>query len=91
MPSNAFEKAVAKASSFILATDILDDAELRDADVLATYKDNSKVETGFRFLKDPTFAANTLFLKNPKRIIALLMVQQCGHFFQLASGTASST
>lgn len=32
------------------------------------------METGFRFLKDPTFAANTLFLKNPKRIIALLMV-----------------
>lgn len=74
MPSNAFEKAVNKASSFIIATDILDDNELSDADVLNTYKNNSKVETGFRFLKAPTFAANTLFLKSPKRIIALLMI-----------------
>ena len=31
-------------------------------------------ERGFRFLKDPLFFASSLFLKNPKRIMALLMV-----------------
>jgi transposase len=33
-----------------------------------------KVERGFRFLKDPWFMANTLFLKSPKRIMALMMI-----------------
>jgi transposase len=33
-----------------------------------------KVERGFRFLKDPWFMANTLFLKSPKRIMALVMI-----------------
>ena len=33
-----------------------------------------QVERGFRFLKDPLFFASSLFLKNPKRIMALLMV-----------------
>lgn len=32
------------------------------------------MEKGFRFLKDPMFLANTLFLKKPERIMALLMV-----------------
>jgi transposase len=33
-----------------------------------------KVERGFRFLKDPWFMANTLFLKSPKRIMVLMMI-----------------
>ena len=31
-------------------------------------------ERGFRFLKDPWFVADRLFLKKPERIMALLMV-----------------
>ncbi|MGC9024099.1 MAG: hypothetical protein ACP5NB_04585 [Chloroflexia bacterium] len=31
-------------------------------------------ERGFRFLKDPWFFADSLFLKSPKRIVALVMV-----------------
>jgi transposase len=31
-------------------------------------------ERGFRFLKDPIFFADSLFLKSPKRIMALIMV-----------------
>ena len=38
------------------------------------YKDQQKVERGFRFLKDPMFMASTLFLKSRKRIMALMMV-----------------
>ena len=32
------------------------------------------VEPGYRFLKDPMFYAENLYLKSPKRIMALLMV-----------------
>lgn len=45
-----------------------------DEEVIAAYKDQQKVERGFRFLKDPMFMASTLFLKSPKRIMALMMV-----------------
>jgi transposase len=61
-------------ATFILATNELDDQRLSDAAVLQTYKQQSQVERGFRFLKDPRFQAHTLFLKSPQRIMALLMV-----------------
>jgi transposase len=32
------------------------------------------VERGFRFLKDPLFFADSLFLKSPGRIMALIMI-----------------
>jgi transposase len=38
----------------------------------------SKVERGFRFLKDPVFLSSTLFLKTPRRIRALMAIMtQC--------------
>jgi transposase len=61
-------------SSFILATNELDTQRLSDADILAKYKGQARVERGFRFLKDPQFQATQLYLKNPQRITALLMV-----------------
>lgn len=51
-----------------------DEKELSDAEVVAAYKQQQQVERGFRFLKDPLFFASSLFVKNPKRIMALLMV-----------------
>lgn len=74
MDIHSYDRALAKASLFVVATDIVDEAELSDLQVLTDYKNNSKVETGFRFLKDPMFLASTLFLKKVERIIALLMV-----------------
>jgi transposase len=41
---------------------------------LERYKGQSKVERGFRFLKDPQFMAATLFVKKPERVEALLFV-----------------
>jgi transposase len=58
---------------FTLATNISVD-ELDDAGVFQTYKNQSHVERGFRFLKDPLFFVSSLFLKKPSRIQALLMV-----------------
>jgi transposase len=63
-----------RRATFILATNELDEQRLTDAEVLETYKQQSQVERGFRFLKDPRFQAHTLFLKSPQRIMALLMV-----------------
>ena len=63
-----------RKSCFILATNQLDCDALSDEQLIAAYKDQQKVERGFRFLKDPLFMASTLFLKSPKRIMALMMV-----------------
>jgi transposase len=59
---------------FILATNVLDEQVLCDAEVLTEYKKQSEVERGFRFLKDPWFMADAVFLKTPRRIEALMMV-----------------
>ncbi len=43
--------------------------------MLENYKDQDvSVERDFRFLKDPLFFAQSLFLKKPQRLMALLMV-----------------
>ena len=42
--------------------------------VIKAYKQQYHVERGFRFLKDPLFFVASLFVKSPKRIMALLMV-----------------
>ncbi|KOR31374.1 hypothetical protein TI04_01160 [Achromatium sp. WMS2] len=64
-----------RKSCFIIATNQLDYSAITDSEVIEIYtKDQQKVERGFRFLKDPTFMASTLFLKSPKRIMALMMV-----------------
>ncbi|MDZ7706212.1 MAG: IS1634 family transposase [Trueperaceae bacterium] len=57
-------------------TDIeLDESKLGLLAMLALYKSQtSSVERGFGFLKDPLFFADSLFLKKPARIMALLMV-----------------
>jgi len=68
------QRRLERKSCFILATNELDKAVLSDAELIAAYKDQQKVERGFRFLKDPMFMAATLYLKKPERIMALMMV-----------------
>jgi transposase len=58
---------------FVLGTNICA-SQLCDADVIATYKGQSQVERGFRFLKDPLFFVSALFVKKPSRVQGLLMV-----------------
>lgn len=59
---------------FVLATNDLDVTSISDEDMLSEYKQQQKVEGGFRFLKDPWFMVDSIFLKSPKRIEALMMV-----------------
>lgn len=63
-----------KKGRFILATNELDLAVYKDEQILEEYKEQQKVEGGFRFLKDPWFMVDSIFLKLPKRIEALMMV-----------------
>ena len=59
---------------FILATNQLDKAALPDADILPTYKEQSGTESGFKFIKDNAFEVDSIFLKKPERISALMMI-----------------
>lgn len=63
-----------RKSCFILASNQLDMDKRSDLELIEAYKDQQKVERGFRFLKDPMFMASTLFLKSTKRLMALMMV-----------------
>ena len=48
-----YQQAAHRKGKFVIATNELDQAALPDAEVLLAYKGQSKVERGFRFLKDP--------------------------------------
>jgi transposase len=49
-------------------------SELSDPAAIAAYKSQSRVEGGFRLLKDPLFFVSSLCVKKPSRIEGLLMV-----------------
>lgn len=48
--------------------------DMAAGDVIKAYSEQSKVERGFRFLKDPQFFTSSMFLKKPERVQGLLMV-----------------
>ncbi len=58
---------------FVLGTSIPSN-QLSNEDVFWAYKNQSQVERGFRFLKDPVFFVSSLFVKKPSRVESLLMV-----------------
>lgn len=72
------EEAIAQAKlskgRFILATNQLDKQALSDDAILSTYKEQSGTESGFKFIKDNAFEVDSIFLKKPGRISALMMV-----------------
>ena len=71
----AIESAKKTKGVFIIATNELDDQKLSQEQLLNVYKSQGvSVERGFRFLKDPLFYAESLYLKSPSRIMALIMV-----------------
>ena len=68
------QQRLQRKSCLILATHQQDRQALSNEELINAYKDQQKVERGFRFLKDPLFMAATLFLKSTERLIALMMV-----------------
>jgi len=63
-----------KLGRFILATNDLNNPKMDLVTLLASYKEQQGVERGFRFIKDPQFHLNSIFLKKPARINALMMI-----------------
>jgi len=59
---------------FILATNILDTTKLAPTEILRIYKEQQSTERGFRFIKDPLFFADSLFVKNPERVETMMML-----------------
>jgi transposase len=59
---------------FILATNVLDNQELESEEILKIYKEQQSTERGFRFIKDPLFFADSLFVKNPERVETMMML-----------------
>ena len=58
-------------SRFILATNQLDAEPYSAQLILTEYKQQQKVERGFRFLKDPLFFSSSVFVKKTQRVAAL--------------------
>lgn len=71
----AIEQASQRLGFFVLSTNEVGE-ERPDADsLLSDYKSqSSSIETGFRFIKDPMFFADALYLKKPSRIMSLTMI-----------------
>ena len=63
-----------RAGRFILATNVLDKMEITTEEMLSKYKGQQSVERGFRFLKEPLFLTDSVFLKSPDRIEALGLI-----------------
>jgi transposase len=61
----------AAAGRFILATNVLDPEVLTCEAMLSKYKGQQSVERGFRFLKDPRFLTDSVFVKSPRRVETL--------------------
>jgi transposase len=53
---------------------VLNTEELSSEEMLREYKAQQSYERGFRFLKDPLFLADSVFLKTPQRIETMGML-----------------
>jgi transposase len=71
---NAIKTAYNSAGRFVLATNVLDEKSLTPNEMLSEYKAQQSCERGFRFLKDPLFFADSIFLKSPERIESMAMI-----------------
>lgn len=70
----SLDKKRATKGRFILATNILDEAKLSCSELLQEYKAQSGTEASFKFIKNDSFEVDSIFLKTPERIVALMMV-----------------
>lgn len=68
------EREALRRASYIVGTNLLDCEAWPEEAVMALYREQSVVERGFAFLKDPLFLASSVFVKRPERIMALAFV-----------------
>jgi transposase len=70
----AVQNALTSSGRFVLATNVTDSELLTSEQVLLEYKAQQSPERGFRFLKDPLFFTNSVFVKSPERVAAIAFV-----------------
>jgi hypothetical protein len=70
----AVARVVRRKAAFLVASNVLDPAQLSDHELIWTYKEQHRVERGFSFLKDLLFLASSICVKKPTRIVALPLV-----------------
>jgi transposase len=70
----ALEREALRRATLLIGTNLLDTNAWPDEAVIALYRDQSVVERGFAFLKDPLFLASSVFVKKPQRIMALAFI-----------------
>jgi len=70
----ALEQEALRRAAFLVGTNLLDTAAWPDEAIIAVYCEQSVVERGFAFLKDPLYLASSVFVKRPERIMALAFV-----------------
>ncbi|GER86270.1 IS4 family transposase [Dictyobacter vulcani] len=63
-----------RKACFVIATNVVDEADTSNEEVISLYLEQGSVERGFRFLKDPLFLASSVFVKKPERIVALSLI-----------------
>jgi transposase len=61
-------------SRFIVAMNEMDEQIWTAEKLLQEYKQQQKVERGFRFLKDPLFFTSSVFVKKPERVESLALI-----------------
>ena len=66
-----YYQEVWKKSLFILASN---DLKIEPEEIIDVYKNQFVVERGFRFIKSPEFLADSLYIKKPERVEALLFI-----------------
>ena len=71
---DAIQKVMLTRGKFIVATNELSKKDITDEKALEVCKEQRYVERGFRFLKDPLFFAQSIFLKSESRIAAMVMI-----------------
>jgi transposase len=72
--AEAVTRQARRNACFLVATNVLDPAQLSGHELIQTYSEQHSVERGFAFLKDPLFLASSVFVKKPERIVALSLV-----------------
>jgi transposase len=70
----ALEREALRRAAYIVGTNLLEAMAWPDAAVITLYREQSVVERGFAFLKDPLFLASSVFVKRPERIMALAFI-----------------
>jgi transposase len=72
--ATALEREALRRAAFLVGTNLLDRDAWPDEAVIALYREQTVVERGFAFLKDPLFLASSVFVMRPERIMALAFV-----------------